>query len=605
MAERAQDAVQGKNLHAALRRLVSTEAPPSSLSPRRPRPPMSKTGFAKAVSEGRLVDVCISITRGNDVGHVGYRGRTPLHKATGATGLQDGTMLNMVTLLLSCGAAIDIQDIDGNTPLHMAAKQNARKLINFLLSAGSDPSLLNKHGESPAAMATLPDVKSLLATTDGPPNLPAAASTGMDKDEMHQRLRQAVKCGDVDAVVSALQSGPDLCLVDQLNEDGCSCLHLACVHGFHDVAKQLIEGGATVNILSAEADTPLHYAAYANHVDAVRMLLAHGADPTMRNHESVSSLDLASDPHIRAVLMDAIESHQHAPASASHDSDGVTEETTDNTVDGMSPGATKRASPDETAEAPLKRPRRATLKVKARSSRSNGRRRDAVGVSEGAAARAPDDTSDVAALQRFHGAIRQGDMTTAQEMIRGGTSVHTPDMLGRSALHICAQYNQATIAQVVLASDANVDAIGPRHSTPLHLAAEAGHRDMVLLLLAHGASHEALNGQDQTPAQAASDPSLAAIFPGTSTTTAPIRSPPHASTTRTGSTRSWNESGMIVSSTTEIDGFEFDEYTPRDELLACDFKKYPTKLRETPQGLPSTIDIIASDDKRLHADLPL
>lgn len=43
-------------------------------------------------------------------------------------------------------------------------------------------------------------------------------------------------------------------------------LHEACNHGYFDVAKQLLKGGAYVNSLGLDDDTPLHDAAINGHV---------------------------------------------------------------------------------------------------------------------------------------------------------------------------------------------------------------------------------------------------------------------------------------------------------------------------------------------------
>jgi ankyrin repeat protein len=43
-----------------------------------------------------------------------------------------------------------------------------------------------------------------------------------------------------------------------------------------------------------EGWTPLHSAAYRCHIDVVRVLLDHGADPTIRDNNGMTPLELGS-----------------------------------------------------------------------------------------------------------------------------------------------------------------------------------------------------------------------------------------------------------------------------------------------------------------------
>ncbi|XP_013194963.2 ankyrin repeat and SOCS box protein 3-like [Amyelois transitella] len=62
---------------------------------------------------------------------------TPLHIASG----QGRTFL--IQLLLDYGALINVQDFDGDTPLHDAAMKSEREAVEVLLHAGADPEIKN------------------------------------------------------------------------------------------------------------------------------------------------------------------------------------------------------------------------------------------------------------------------------------------------------------------------------------------------------------------------------------------------------------------------------------------------------------------------------
>lgn len=57
--------------------------------------------------------------------------------------------LAIPSLLLKFGASINIQDDDGWTALHYAAKRKAYKFIEFLLDHGADPTIKNAAGKMP------------------------------------------------------------------------------------------------------------------------------------------------------------------------------------------------------------------------------------------------------------------------------------------------------------------------------------------------------------------------------------------------------------------------------------------------------------------------
>lgn len=76
-----------------------------------------------------------------------------------------------------------------------------------------------------------------------------------------------------------------------------SPLFIAIVHGQLEVARWLLEQGADPNRSSKYGDTPLTMILQpplSDHwLDAVELLMAHGADPAIANDEGASALDLA------------------------------------------------------------------------------------------------------------------------------------------------------------------------------------------------------------------------------------------------------------------------------------------------------------------------
>ena len=72
----------------------------------------------------------------------------------------------------------------------------------------------------------------------------------------------------------------------------------------YDEMEALLEAGADVNFRFDGGDTPLHLAVDAGDVTAIRLLLAHGADPNLRS-EGMKPSEVAMDRRVQKLLLDA------------------------------------------------------------------------------------------------------------------------------------------------------------------------------------------------------------------------------------------------------------------------------------------------------------
>ncbi|MGW4890501.1 ankyrin repeat domain-containing protein [Streptomyces sp. LamerLS-31b] len=118
--------------------------------------------------------------------------------------------------------------------------------------------------------------------------------------KLSRRLFEAVLAGDARATKALLRSGA---CPERRNSDGTTPLYLASVQGETEIARLLMEAGASPDAESAgpgSEGTPLCAAACWGHTETVRQLLAHGADPNLREDHGTgrTPLEWAGDgPH--------------------------------------------------------------------------------------------------------------------------------------------------------------------------------------------------------------------------------------------------------------------------------------------------------------------
>jgi len=72
-------------------------------------------------------------------------------------------------------------------------------------------------------------------------------------------------------------------------------LHNACSYGHYEVTELLVKHGATVNVSDLWKFTPLHEAAAKGKYEIVKLLLKHGADPSKKNRDGHTPLDLVKE----------------------------------------------------------------------------------------------------------------------------------------------------------------------------------------------------------------------------------------------------------------------------------------------------------------------
>jgi ankyrin repeat protein len=191
--------------------------------------------------------------------------------------------------LLAAGADPNAALFSGETPLMQAARVGNVETVRALLEGGADPNALEKNGGQTALMWATAERHAKVAEelVRHKVDVNAASKNGATA------LMFAAR-GDVESTRILLAAGADTNL--KIPDWGGTALIIAATMGKTDVVEALLDKGADPNIKDGNSFTALHaavrdsdYGADRAHraaaVATVKMLLAHGADPNARIHQ--------------------------------------------------------------------------------------------------------------------------------------------------------------------------------------------------------------------------------------------------------------------------------------------------------------------------------
>jgi ankyrin repeat protein len=199
--------------------------------------------------------------------------------------------LELVDLLLARGAPIDARNLAGATALYSAAERGHAAVVARLIAGGADVGLTGRSGISPVAAAAYAGsdavVEALLAhgadervpDATGKPAIVYAAAAG----RLDVLKRLLARNGDINA-----RYPNDLTLLmwaagaDEKVEQAQVVKVVAC----------LLDGGAHIDDRDDRGRTALMIAAEGGRADVAALLLARGADPSLRDKAGKRAADL-------------------------------------------------------------------------------------------------------------------------------------------------------------------------------------------------------------------------------------------------------------------------------------------------------------------------
>ncbi|XP_008435580.1 ankyrin-3-like isoform X18 [Poecilia reticulata] len=389
---------------------------------------------------GNINVATLLLNRGAAVDFKARNDITPLHVAS-----KRGNT-NMVRLLLERGARIDARTKDGLTPLHCGARSGHEQVVEMLLNRGAPLMSKTKNGLSPLHMATQGDhlncVQLLLHH-----EVPVDDVT----NDYLTALHVAAHCGHykVAKVILDKKANPN---AKALN--GFTPLHIACKKNRLKVMELLLKHGASIQAVTESGLTPIHVAAFMGHENIVHQLINHGASPNTNNVRGETALHMAARAGQSDVVRYLIQNGAQVDAKAKDDQTPLHISSRLGKPDIVQQLLTKGACPDATTNS---------------------------------------------GYTPLHLAAREGHRDVATALLDQGANLSITTKKGFTPLHVAAKYGKIEVANLLLQKNAPVDAAGKSGLTPLHVAAHYDNQKVALLLLKQGASPHAAAKNGYTP----------------------------------------------------------------------------------------------------------
>jgi ankyrin repeat protein len=244
------------------------------------------TALVVAAGNGRLEAARLLLDAGADPSRADGDGRTPLMAAAG------GDQLEVLRLLLVWGAAVDAMHPirECRTAFHFACYYNHAECAEALVQAGCDVGLKTKKGFTGRELAEETGHAAVVAEQLGAAQAgtpPQPAPMALDADKEHAvRLRARF---DTDQLVQARRGAWARVTMDRFRHSSLSTCkkymaptnifsnQQAARGGHLEAARVLLDDGADPSRATSAENTPLAAAAERGHVEVLRLLLARGA----------------------------------------------------------------------------------------------------------------------------------------------------------------------------------------------------------------------------------------------------------------------------------------------------------------------------------------
>ena len=357
--------------------------------------------------------------------------------------------LDIASLLLRCGADMNVLDNEGWSPLHRASYYRRIHIVQFLLEHRADVNLLGDKDFTPLVLASFVD--------------------------------------DLETSRLLIQHGAD---PNSCTTTGVTPLAGALGTNNLDLARLLIDNGADVNSTLTKGRTPLHFAAYFSNLDSVKLLLESGADIKICDEDGQTPLDTASDRG----------KHEIASFLSGYMATAVS-------LDGVVNSAPSAIKPQNRSPKVVQSPRNCGEKVKSPESEQPSLYTASENGQLDFVRSLLDVGSDVNAVYKnrmtaLHAASHRGELEVVKLLIGRGAYVDSQSRAGWTALHYALRERHLEVARLLIDHGANINAQTRNDGNALHLALFEGP-EAIRLLLDRGVDVDVRNNRGRTARQEA------------------------------------------------------------------------------------------------------
>jgi len=433
---------------------------------------LGRTPLLWAALKGNFSCLKLLLSRGADWKEKDNEGQTSLHLCISHKCSKCSTYLFRYIPL----GAVDDQDVNKRTAMHTAASFGNVDQVRLLINKNSNVGIPDIEGKTPlhlAAASKDPEavdcVQCILET--------ATSVINWQDYEGCTALHLAIAGGN-EAVVSSLLS-LESCDINALDNMFRTPLHWAAVFGYSTIVSMLLNGKADASSSDSVGATPLHYAAVNNFAETVGVFLSHPYVKDEVDSEGRSAFLWAAssgaDDSIRCFVEHGVDLMQadklgattlHAAASAGHTS---------------------------TVRLLLRSVCMKLMNAKdlvKRTALSHACEMGHVAVIDALIANGADvdEDQDQDGLSLLHWAAIGNHADVCQLLINTGMDVDRQDLAGRTALHYAAYGGYVNSMLVLLENKAECNSQDKEGVTSLHWACSSGHMDAVKLLIQYNAS---------------------------------------------------------------------------------------------------------------------
>ena len=284
--------------------------------------PESKLTPQQLIMQNRIAEAKQEFVMPTDINAADESGNTVLHIAARIDDEE------LVTYFIFKGADPELKNFDGDTPLHVAIKNNSRKAAKALSAVSS--TLFSRDSEGVTALdrglladdsyydlfittkaGELRDIegqsivhyfvktKNLkgirhcitkgipISVKDDNGKTPLDVAFENLDDEEFVEIAAELIMGGADEVATDFAYFQDAMLARNVNsrfDDGQTPLHLAAIYGHNAIAKYLLENNADTTVQDSSGATPLHEAVRYGNVEIAKALLNSGASVNARDN---------------------------------------------------------------------------------------------------------------------------------------------------------------------------------------------------------------------------------------------------------------------------------------------------------------------------------